>query len=94
MPTKIFVPTPLRPFTDKLDTVEVEGATVADALAALTARYGDLKRHLYGEDGRLRRFVNVYVNDDDIRFLQKEQTTLKDGDTISIIPSVAGGAAC
>ena len=60
--------------------------------SALTARYGDLKRHLYGDDGRLRRFVNVYVNDDDIRFLQKEETPLKDGDTISIIPSVAGGS--
>jgi MoaD family protein len=92
MPTRIFIPTPLRPYTDKLDTVEVEGATVGEVLVALTARYGELRRHLYGEDGRLRRFVNVYVNDDDIRFLQREQTPLKDGDTVSIIPSVAGGA--
>lgn len=92
MPTRIFIPTPLRPYTDKLDTVDVDGGTVGDALVALTSRYGDLKKHLYADDGRLRRFVNVYVNDDDIRFLQKEQTPLKDGDTISIIPSVAGGS--
>ena len=92
MPTKIFVPTPLRPYTDKLDTVEVDGATVGEALGALTARFGDLRRHLYGDDGQLRRFVNVYVNDDDIRFLEREATPLKPGDTISIIPSVAGGS--
>jgi adenylyltransferase/sulfurtransferase len=92
MHTKVYIPTPLRPFTDKLDTVEVDGQTVGDALVALTGKYVELKRHLYGDDGRLRRFVNVYLNDDDIRFLEKEQTPLKDGDTISIIPSVAGGS--
>lgn len=92
MPTTIYIPTPLRPYTDKLDTVEVEGATVAEALTALTTRFGDLRRHLYADDGQLRRFVNVYVNDDDIRFLERERTPLKSGDTISIIPSVAGGS--
>jgi adenylyltransferase/sulfurtransferase len=92
MPTTVYIPTPLRPYTDKLDTVEVEGATVAEALGALTTRFADLRRHLYADDGQLRRFVNIYVNDDDIRFLNREATPLKVGDTISIIPSVAGGS--
>ena len=64
----------------------------ARSCAILTSRYGDLRNHLYNEDGRLRSFVNVYLNDDDIRYLQKEDTPVSDGDTISIVPSVAGGA--
>src|SRR5262245_17302481 len=90
--TKILIPTPLRPFTDKLDAVEIPGATVGELLSNLTKQYGGLKQHLYTPDGRLRSFVNVYVNDDDIRYLQKDQTPLKAGDQVSIIPSVAGGA--
>ena len=89
---KILIPTPLRPFTDKLDTVEVDGQTVGELLQGLTTRYGALKNHLYSTDGRLRSFVNVYVNDEDIRYLQKEATPLKNGDVVSIIPSVAGGS--
>jgi adenylyltransferase/sulfurtransferase len=89
---KIFIPTPLRPFTDKLDTVEVDGATVGELLQNLTTKYAGLKQHLYAADGKLRSFVNVYVNDDDIRYLQKDQTPVKAGDTVSIIPSVAGGS--
>jgi sulfur-carrier protein adenylyltransferase/sulfurtransferase len=92
MATKILIPTPLRPFTDKLDTVEVDGNTIGELLQNLTTKYGGLRQHLYSADGKLRSFVNVYVNDDDIRYLQKEQTPLKAGDTVSIIPSVAGGA--
>ncbi|HEX7281957.1 MAG TPA: molybdopterin-synthase adenylyltransferase MoeB, partial [Vicinamibacterales bacterium] len=92
MPTKILIPTPLRPFTDKLDTVEVDGNTIGELLQNLTTKYGGLRQHLYSADGKLRSFVNVYVNDDDIRYLQKDQTPLKAGDTVSIIPSVAGGA--
>ncbi len=92
MPTQILIPTPLRPFTDKLDTVEVDGQTVGELLQGLTTRYGALKNHLYSTDGRLRSFVNVYVNDEDIRYLQKEATPLKNGDVVSIIPSVAGGS--
>ena len=92
MPTKILIPTPLRPFTDKLDAVEVDGANIGELLKNLTTQYGGLKQHLYSADGKLRSFVNIYVNDDDIRYLQKEQTPLKSGDTVSIIPSVAGGA--
>jgi adenylyltransferase/sulfurtransferase len=90
--TRILIPTPLRPFTDKLDAVEMDGANIGELLANLTTKYAGLKQHLYAADGRLRSFVNIYVNDDDIRYLQKEQTPLKAGDTVSIIPSVAGGA--
>ena len=92
MPTKILIPTPLRPFTDKQDAVEVDGATVGELLADLTTKHAGLKTHLYNDEGKLRSFVNVYVNDEDIRYLQKEQTPVKPGDTVSIIPSVAGGA--
>ena len=91
MATKILIPTPLRPYTDKKDAVQAEGATVGDLLADLTTKHAGLKPHLYNDQGKLRSFVNVYVNDEDIRYLQKEQTPVKPGDTISIIPSVAGG---
>src|SRR5262245_4258711 len=89
---KILIPTPLRPYTDKQDAVDASGATVGELLADLTRRHSGLKAHLYNEHGKLRSFVNVYVNDEDIRYLQKEQTPVAAGDTVSIIPSVAGGA--
>ncbi|MBM3820912.1 MAG: molybdopterin-synthase adenylyltransferase MoeB [Acidimicrobiia bacterium] len=92
MPNTIQIPTPLRPFTDKKEAVEVNGATVGELLADLTKRYDGLRRHLYADDGRLRNFVNIYLNDEDIRYLQREQTPVKPGDTLSIVPSVAGGA--
>ena len=92
MPTKVLIPTPLRPYAGNQDVVEVEGVTVGELLANLTGRYADLRKHLYTDEGRLRSFVNVYVNDDDIRYLDREQTALNDGDTVSIVPSVAGGA--
>jgi adenylyltransferase/sulfurtransferase len=91
MPVKVIIPTPLRPYAGKQASVEFEARTVGDALAALTGRYEELRKHLYADDGRLRSFVNVYVNDEDIRYLQKEGTPLKEGDTISIVPSIAGG---
>jgi molybdopterin converting factor small subunit len=91
MPVKVIIPTPLRPYAGKQESVEVQAATVAEALAALTTRFTDLKRHLFSDDGRLRSFVNVYVNDEDIRYLQKDQTSVREGDTISIVPSIAGG---
>ena len=92
MAHRVLIPTPLRPYTGQQDAVELEGRTVGEILSALTKQYGDLRRHLYADDGKLRHFVNVYVNDDDIRYLDREATTLKAGDTISIVPSVAGGA--
>src|SRR5579863_4045019 len=90
---KILIPTPLRQYAEKLDAVQVTGSTVGEALHALTGKYSDLRRHLYSDEGKLRSFVNVYVNDEDIRYLQKESTPLKDGDTVSIVPSIAGGAS-
>ena len=92
MAIKILIPTPLRPYTDKQDSVDAEGATVGELLADLTTKHAGLKGHLYNEQGKLRSFVNIYLNDEDIRYLQKEQTPVKADDTISIIPSVAGGA--
>jgi sulfur-carrier protein adenylyltransferase/sulfurtransferase len=92
MSNTIHIPTPLRPFTDKKESVEVSGGTVGELLADLTHRYQGLRKHLYTDEGRLRNFVNVYLNDEDIRYLQREQTPVKPGDSLSIVPSVAGGA--
>jgi adenylyltransferase/sulfurtransferase len=88
---KILVPTPLRQYAGKQSAVDVPAGTVGEALNALTSAYPDLRRHLYSDEGKLRAFVNVYLNDDDVRYLQNEQTPVKDGDTLSIIPSIAGG---
>lgn len=88
---KIHIPTPLRQYADKQPAVTVHGTTVAEALSSLVSQHPDLRRHLYTEDGKLRAFVNVYVNDEDIRYLQKEGTALNESDTISIVPSIAGG---
>ena len=88
---KIHIPTPLRQYADKKDTVDVPAKTVGEALSGLVSKHPDLKRHLYTDDGKLRAFVNVYLNDEDIRYLQKEATPVKDVDNISIVPSIAGG---
>jgi len=88
---QIQIPTPLRQYAGKHATVEVAAKNVGEALDGLIAQHPELKRHLYTDDGGLRAFVNVYVNDEDMRYLQKEATALKDGDTISIVPSIAGG---
>ncbi len=92
MPAKVMIPTPLRQYTGRQDAIEVEGRTVSEVLTNLTARYGDLRKHLYTDDGKLRSFVNVYVNDEDIRYLNKENTGIKENDVVSIVPSIAGGA--
>jgi molybdopterin converting factor small subunit len=92
MPIKVMIPTPLRAYTGKKDSVELQAGTVGEALTALTSQFSELRKHLYADDGRLRSFVNVYLNDEDIRYLQKDKTQLSDGDTISIVPSIAGGA--
>lgn len=88
---KIHIPTPLRQYAGKQAAINVEAGTVADALSGLIAQHPDLRRHLYTEDGKLRAFVNVYLNDEDIRYLQKEATSVAESDTISIVPSIAGG---
>jgi molybdopterin converting factor small subunit len=90
--SKIHIPTPLRQYVGKHSTVEVKGATVAEVMNALVAQHPEVRRHLYTEDGKLRAFVNLYLNDEDIRYLQKEATAVKESDNISIVPSIAGGA--
>ncbi|MCL4793509.1 MAG: MoaD/ThiS family protein [Bryobacteraceae bacterium] len=88
---RIFIPAPLRQYAGGAKEVDVAGATVGEALGALTARHGDLKKHLYNDEGRLRSFVNVYLNDEDIRYLDKEASAVGESDTLSIVPSIAGG---
>lgn len=89
---KILIPTPLRQFTGGADTVEISGASVGEILTALTTSvHPGLRNNLYTAEGKLRSFVNVYVNDEDIRYLDKDATAVKDSDTISIVPSIAGG---
>ena len=89
---RILIPTPLRQYAGKHDSVEVHASTVSDALSKLTSTHPDLKRHLYTEDGKLRAFVNLYLNDEDVRYLsEKENTRVKEEDHLSIIPSIAGG---
>jgi len=88
---KIHIPTPLRQYAGKQSTVEVKSGTVADSLSDLLKQHPELKRHLYTDEGKLRAFVNVYLNDEDVRYLQKEATPVSDGDNISIVPSIAGG---
>jgi molybdopterin converting factor small subunit len=92
MAVKVIIPTPLRAYADKQESVQLQATNVGEALKALTERFQELKKHLYSDDGRLRSFVNVYVNDEDIRYLQKDQTPLGEGDTVSIVPSIAGGS--
>src|ERR1039457_4216334 len=89
---KVLIPTPLRQYAGKQDSVELTGSTVGEVLTALTTQHPDLRRQLYNDEGKLRSFVNVYLNDEDIRYLEKNATPVKEGDTVSIVPSVAGGA--
>ena len=89
---QVIIPSPLRQFTEGKDIVQVPGATVGDILATLTLQlHPTLRNNLYTPDGKLRSFVNVYLNDEDIRYLNKEMTAVTDTDTISIVPSIAGG---
>ena len=92
---KIHVPTPLRGYTGGQPTVSVPGATVGEALEQLTGAYPELRNHLYSTEGKLRSFVNIYLNDDDIRYLpEKESTPTSESDELTIIPSIAGGNCC
>src|SRR6516165_8464768 len=90
--TKIHIPSPLRQYAGQQADVAVKGTTVGDVLSDLVARHPDLRRHLYTEDGKLRAFVNIYLNDEDICYLKREATAVTENDTISIVPSVAGGS--
>jgi molybdopterin synthase sulfur carrier subunit len=91
MSIKVRIPTPLRKLTHDEELVHITADTVATAIAELQTRYPGIKERLVDETGAVRRFVNVYVNEEDIRFLQNQGTPLKDGDEISIIPAIAGG---
>ena len=93
MGVTIQIPTPLRRFTDEKGEVEVDGATVGEALANLTQQYPALRRHLYTDDGALRSFVNIFLNEEDVRHLKSQATPVAPGDALFIIPSIAGGAA-
>lgn len=88
---QIHIPTPLRQYTGKRPSVEVKGSTIGRALDDLVSKHPELRRHLYTDDNKLRAFVNVYLNDEDVRYMEKDATAVKDGDNISIVPSIAGG---
>lgn len=87
----IHIPTALRQFAGGNSEVSVEAATVGEALQKLTTEHGDLRKQLYNDEGKLRSFVNIYVDDEDIRFMDKDKTAVEDNATISIVPSIAGG---
>lgn len=90
----IYIPTPLRSYAGGKDAIEITAPTISDALDALTETYPELRKHLFTGDGKLRAFVNLYLNDEDVRYLpQKEQSNVAANDTLSIIPSIAGGAS-
>ena len=91
MATKVRIPTPLRKITNNEELVEINAGTVGEAITELQNRYPGIQERLIDERGEIRRFVNVYVNEEDIRFLKNKATPLKDGDEISIIPAIAGG---
>ena len=91
MPAQVRIPTPLRKLTHDEEVVETSAETIGDAITDLESRYPGLQERLLDHDGQVRRFVNVYVNEEDIRFLQEKETPLKDGDEVSIIPAIAGG---
>jgi molybdopterin synthase sulfur carrier subunit len=91
MPIPVSIPTPLRPLTANLDTVEVDGADIAELITALDKQYTGIGERLLDAQGNVRRFVNIYVNGEDIRFLQEKATPVKQGDEVSIVPAIAGG---
>ena len=91
MAATVRIPTPLRKLTNEQETVEVESATIGTAVDELEGKFPGIKERLVDETGEIRRFVNVYVNEEDIRFLENQDTPLKDGDDVSIIPAIAGG---
>ena len=92
MSVRVRVPTPLRKFTQGADEVDAPGSTIRSIVEDLEKNYPGIKERICDETGKVRRFVNVYVNGDDIRFLQNLETALKEGDNISIVPAIAGGA--
>ncbi len=94
MPVTIEIPTAFRRFTNGAPKVDCSAATIAEALNELTARFPDLGRHVRDDQGQIRQFLNVYLNEEDIRFLGGESCTLKEGDRVLLVPSIAGGSTC
>jgi adenylyltransferase/sulfurtransferase len=93
MPVEVLIPSALRQFTGNSDHLSLDGRTVAAVLSALTTEFPQLRHHLFDDEGKLRSFVNVYVNDEDVRYLSQDATSVKDGDRVMIVPAVAGGSA-
>ncbi len=91
MSTQVRIPTPLRKLTNEQDVVDVEGSTIDEILTNLDATYPGLGDRIRDEEGNVRRFVNIFVNDEDIRFLEERATKINEGDEISIVPAIAGG---
>lgn len=91
MPITVRVPTPLQKMTNNQAEVQAEGSSVKEILANLESQFPGIKDRLYDEQGKLRRFINFYVNNEDIRFLQGEETAIKEGDEVSVVPAIAGG---
>ena len=91
MAKNVRIPTPLRKLTNNEEVVEIKATTIGEAIVELQSKYPGIKERLVDDNGEVRRFVNVYVNEEDIRFLKNQQTPLKDGDEISIVPAFAGG---
>ncbi len=91
MAVTVRIPTPLQEFTQQQDAVEIGGADIKEVLENLDRQFAGIRQRLYDEQGKLRRFVNIYVNQEDIRFLQGEGTAVSDGDEVSIVPAIAGG---
>ncbi|HVX86121.1 MAG TPA: MoaD/ThiS family protein [Phycisphaerae bacterium] len=91
MAVKVRIPTPLRTLTNGVDIVELQGSTVGGLLNELSGKFEGMDKRLFKQPGELNRFVNVYVNDEDIRFLENLETPIKDGDDVSIVPAIAGG---
>lgn len=91
MSVEIIIPLVLRQYAENRDSVNLSGQNIGELLDNLMQKFPNMKKHLFSEDGQIRNFVNVYVNDDDIRYLENSETQLKEGDVISLIPSVAGG---
>ena len=91
MGVRVMIPTALRHYVGNQESLQMQGATVGEVIGKLVDSHQALRRHLLNEEGKLRNFVNVYVNDEDIRYLRNAETPVKDGDTVTIVPAIAGG---
>ena len=93
MSKKILIPTPLRPFVNQQEVIETKANTISEAMQDLATNFPKIQQHLYDNEGSLRKFINIYINDSDIRDLDGVQSTLSDNDEISLVPAIAGGVA-